>query len=81
MIATVDGIDGPLNRMKFNGYFFINGFTLMNSAAISTINYGYVAYSHAAQLDGSHVPTLIRAKGTIPGATNFNSLCIFFDKL
>ncbi|TXH54949.1 MAG: hypothetical protein E6Q89_07300 [Bacteroidia bacterium] len=32
MIATVDGIDGPLNRMKFNGYFLINGFTLMNSA-------------------------------------------------
>lgn len=81
MIATVDGIDGPLNRMKFNGYFLINGFTLVNSAAINTLNSGFVAYSHTSQLDGSQIPTLLRAKGTIAGATNFNRFCIFFDKL
>ena len=50
MIATVDGIDGPLNRMKFNGYFLINGFTLVNSAAINTLNSGFVAYSHTSLL-------------------------------
>lgn len=81
MIATVDGIDGPLNRMKFNGYFLINGFTMINSAAIATLNSGFVAYSHTTQLDGSQIPTLLRVKGTIAGATNFNTFCIFVDKL
>jgi hypothetical protein len=81
MIATVDGIDGPLNRMTFNGYFLFNGFTMMNSAAINTINSGYVGYSHAAQMDGSIVPTMIRAKGTIAGTTNFYAFCVFFDNL
>jgi hypothetical protein len=81
MIATVDGIDGPLNRMTFNGYFLINAFTLMSSSAINTINSGFVAYAHTLQLDGSKVPTMLRIKGTTPSITNFNTLCIFFDEL
>ena len=80
MIATVDGIDGPLNRMTFNGYFLYNGFTMMNTAAITTINSGFVAYSHTSQLDGSTVPTMMRVKGNIASATNFYALCIFFDQ-
>lgn len=28
MIATIDGIDGPLNRITYNGFFLINGFSL-----------------------------------------------------
>jgi|688.fasta_scaffold197013_2 hypothetical protein len=81
MIATVDGIDGPLNRMTFNGYFLYNGFTMMNSAVINTVNSGFVAYSHTSQLDGSTVPTMMRVKGTIASTTNFYALCIFFDQL
>ncbi len=43
MIATVDGIDGPLNKMKFNGFFLINSFTMVNTL-INTINYGFMNY-------------------------------------
>jgi hypothetical protein len=43
MIATVDGIDGPLNKMKYTSYFLINGFTLMNSSIVNSFNFGYVA--------------------------------------
>lgn len=81
MIATVDGIDGPMNRMVYNGYFLINGFTMMNSAAINTINLGYVGYAHTVQMDGSKVPTMLRFKGTIPSVANYDKLYIFFDKL
>lgn len=81
MVATVDGIDGPLNRVKFNGYFLFNAFTLMNSAAINTINSGFVAYNNFAQNDGSKVPTMLRVKGTLPSTPNFHRVCIFFDKL
>lgn len=81
MIATVDGIDGPMNRMTYNGYFLINGFTMMNSAAINTVNSGYVGYANAVQMDGSKVPTMLRVKGVLPTITNFYQLCIFFDVL
>lgn len=81
MIATVDGIDGPLNRMKFNGYFLINSFTMMNTAEITTVNCGYVAYSHTTQMDGSQVPTMLRIRGTLPSITNFHTLNLYFDKL
>lgn len=81
MIATVDGIDGPLNRMTFNGYFLFNGFTLKNSDRIATLNAGYVAYSLNNPMDGSLVPTLLRVKGYLPSVTNFYSLNIFFDQL
>lgn len=81
MIATTDGIDGPQNTMVYNGYFLINSFTMMSDVLLSTLNVGYVAYSHSAQMDGSKVPTLLRAKGSIAGSSNFHSLAIFFDKL
>ena len=32
MIATTDGIDGPLNQITHNGFFLINAFTMINSA-------------------------------------------------
>lgn len=81
MIATVDGIDGPLNRMTFNGYFLFNGFTLKNTDRIVTLNAGFVAYSLNSPMDGSKVPTMLRVKGTLPSVTNFYSLNIFFDQL
>lgn len=81
MIATVDGIDGPLNRMTFNGYFLFNGFTLKASSRISTLNAGYVAYNSVNQMDGSFVPTMLRVKGVLPPITNFYSVNIFFDQL
>jgi hypothetical protein len=28
MVATVDGIDGPMNKMKYNGFWLINSFTM-----------------------------------------------------
>ena len=81
MIATIDGIDGPFNRITFNGYFLINAFTLMEDADINTISTGFVGYSHTSQMDGSQVPTMLRLKGTIAGTTNFHTLNIFFDEL
>lgn len=79
MIATVDGIDGPLNKMKFNGYFLINSFTMMNTAQITTVNSGMVAYSYSNYIDGSQVPTMLRIKGTLPVISNFNTLNLYFD--
>lgn len=80
MIATVDGIDGPQNKMKFNGFFLINGFS-QTATALGTINMGFMNYQSSI-LDGSTVPTMLRIKGTITGnATTFDSLIIFFDKL
>lgn len=81
MIATVDGIDGPLNRMTFNGYFLFNGFTLKAADRITTLNAGFVAYNSVNQMDGSSVPTLLRVKGVLPAITNFYSVNIFFDQL
>lgn len=82
MIATTDGIDGPLNQITHNGFFLINGFTMIQTAEkIGTLNSGFVAYGHSSQMDGSEVPTLLRLKGSVGSATNFDSLAIFFDKL
>jgi hypothetical protein len=80
MIATVDGIDGPLNKLTYGGFFLINGFSIVDTA-IATLNMGFMNYVSTAPMDGSKVPTFLRIKGTIPGTTNFDSLSIFFDKL
>ena len=53
MIATTDGIDGPLNKITHNGFFLINAFTMMNDLTLGTLNVGFVAYSHSSQMDGS----------------------------
>ncbi len=84
MIATIDGIDGPLNRITFNGFFLINGFTLMNAQEASVggdVLASFVAYAHSSQMDGSQVPTMLRIKGDIQGTTNFNTLNIYFNEL
>lgn len=83
MIATVDGIDGPLNKMKFNSFFLINAYTLMDIASSTKLNAGYVAFNGASQMDGSQVPTLLRITGAIPSAINTNGakISIFFDQL
>jgi hypothetical protein len=79
MIATADGIDGPLNKMKFINYFLINGFTL--STPTNTINMGFINFQ-SSPLDGSQVPTFLRIKGTISNnASALNSLVVFFDQL
>lgn len=80
MIATVDGIDGPTNKIKYNGFFLINSFTML-TATLGTLNYGYINYQSVTPMDGSRVPTMLRIKGTIASTTNFDSLSIFFDKL
>jgi hypothetical protein len=80
MIATVDGIDGPLNKLVPAGYFLINGFSMVDTA-ISTLNMGFMNYASTTPMDGSKVPTFLRVKGSITGTTNFHSLSIFFDKL
>lgn len=80
MIATVDGIDGPLNKLVYNGFFLINGFTMVDTP-ISTLNMGFMNYESTTPMDGSEVPTVLRVKGKIAGTTNFTSLSIFFDKL
>jgi hypothetical protein len=80
MIATVDGYDGPTNKIKYNGFFLINSFT-MPDVATGTLNYGFVNYQYTSPMDGSKVPTMLRIKGTIADSTNFDSLSIFFDKL
>ena len=79
MIATVDGINGPANTMTYNGYFLINGFTQSTSA--NTLNMGFINYQSSTAMDGSQVPTLLRIKGTVTGASSFDSLVIFFDSL
>lgn len=43
MIATVDGIDGPLNKISYNGFFLINSFTMLDNT-LGTINYGFINY-------------------------------------
>lgn len=80
MIATVDGINGPLNKMVFNGFFLINGFSQAPSVS-GTINFGFMNYQSSTAMDGSKVPTLLRIKGTIANTTALDSLIIFFDSL
>lgn len=80
MIATIDGIDGPLNKVTYNGYFLINGFSL-TTTALSTIKTSFVAYQNTPPMDGSKVPTLFRVQGTVTGTTDFHTLNLFFDKL
>lgn len=63
MVATVDGINGPQNKMVFNGYFLINGF--VQSVAAGTLNMGFINYQSSTAMDGSQVPTLLRVKGTV----------------
>jgi hypothetical protein len=81
MIATVDGINGPQNKMTYNGFFLINSFS--QTATVSgTINFGFINYQSSTAMDGSQVPTLLRLKGTITNnATALDSLVIFFDSL
>lgn len=43
MIATVDGIDGPSNKIKYNGFFLINSFTML-AIPTATLNYGFINY-------------------------------------
>lgn len=43
MIATCDGIDGPVNKIKFNGFFLINSYSML-AAVLGTVNYGFVNY-------------------------------------
>lgn len=81
MISTVDGIDGPQNKMVYNGYFLINSFT-QTATASNTLNLGYINYQSSTAMDGSQVPTLLRIKGTITNnATTLSSLIVFFDSL
>jgi hypothetical protein len=81
MIATVDGINGPQNKMTYNGFFLINSFSYTGSAA-GTTRVGFVNYQSTTALDGSKVPTMLRVKGTITNnATTLDSLVIFFDSL
>jgi hypothetical protein len=83
-MAAVDGIYGPLNKMTYNSYFLINGFT-QTSNSMATITMSYVNYlaSSTSPLDGSTVPTLIRITGSIPvsNATNLVKIAVFFDDL
>ena len=51
MIATIDGIDGPLNKITYNGFFLINGFTMVD-AAIGSLNMGFVNYKSNTALTG-----------------------------
>jgi hypothetical protein len=81
MIATVDGINGPQNKMTYNGFFLINSFS-QTAASSGTIRVGFINYQSSTALDGSQVPTLLRVKGTITNnATTLDSLVIFFDSL
>lgn len=80
MIATVDGINGPANKMTYNGYFLINAFTQSTSA--NTINMGFINYQSSTAMTGSQVPTMLRIKGTVTNnASAFDSLIVFFDTL
>ena len=83
MIATIDGVDGPTNKLTYNGFFLINGFTL-TSTNLGTLNKGFINYQSSTAMDGSQIPTMLRVKGTVgpvPAVPNFESLVIFFDKL
>jgi hypothetical protein len=83
MIASIDGIDGPLNKIKYNGFFLINGYVLSDTP-LNTLNMGFINYDSVSPMDGSKVPTLLRIKGintAITGVTNFDSLTVFFDNL
>jgi hypothetical protein len=79
MVATVDGINGPQNKMTYNGYFLINGFT--QSTPAGTLNLGFLNYQSSTAMDGSQVPTLLRIKGTVTGQPSLDSLVVFFDSL
>jgi hypothetical protein len=81
MIATVEGIDGPLNKMKFNSYFLINAFTLMNSTSLNTFNSGFVSNCGWELMDGSKVPTILRITGSVANVTNISKIIVFFDRL
>lgn len=81
MIATVDGINGPQNKMTYNGFFLINSFSYAASA-VGTTRVGFINYKSSTALDGSQVPTVLRVKGTIANnATTLDSLVVFFDSL
>lgn len=81
MIATVDGIDGPQNKMTYNGFFLINSFS-QASTAVGTTRVGFINYQSSAILDGSQVPTMLRVKGTVTNnQTTLDSLIIFFDTM
>jgi hypothetical protein len=81
MIATVDGIDGPLNKITYNGFFLINAFT-QTSSVLNTLNMGFLNYQSSTPMDGSIVPTMLRIKGSISGnSSTFDTLVVFFDKL
>jgi hypothetical protein len=80
LIVTVDGINGPQNKMIFNSYFLINGFSQVATAA-GTLNMGFVNYQSSTAMTGALVPTMLRIKGTVTGTTNFDSLVVFFDTL
>jgi hypothetical protein len=81
MIATVDGIDGPKNKLRFVSFFMVNAYTLMRTP-LSSLNMGFVAYSGSQQMDGSKVPTLLRVRNT-DNASGFNmtKVVVFFDEL
>lgn len=52
MIATVDGINGPQNKMTYNGFFLINSFSYASTATGSSI-VGFVNYQSSTAMDGS----------------------------
>lgn len=62
-IAVADNVDGPLNKISWNSFYIINAFTIVDTASAINVDYGLVAYSHADQMDGSKVPTILRIKG------------------
>jgi hypothetical protein len=81
MIATVDGINGPQNKMTYNGFFLINTFSYA-STAVGTSRVGFVNYQSSTAMDGSKVPTMLRVRGTVTNnATTLDSLVVFFDSL
>lgn len=51
MIATLDGIDGPSNKISYNGFFLINGFTMVDTP-IGTLSMGFVNYQSSTALTG-----------------------------
>lgn len=82
-MAAVDGIYGPLNKMVYNSYFLINGFT-QTSTPMSSITWTFINYlASPTPLDGSTVPTMIKISGSIPSAnaTNLMKIAVFFDDL
>lgn len=83
-MAAADGISGPLNKLVYNSYFLINGYTQTTSpmATITTAFVNYLA-SSTAPLDGSTVPTFLKITGSVPAgqATSLSKIAIFFDNL